>query len=293
MIRIVLFGVVLIVVLIVVGAVVDAAVTMGKESVVREADEPPRRKMPRGVLGVLGIVAVVSSIGLATTVGDGWPLLPLLLWLVIFVGAWYWTTSEPTRWPDEPREEFGEEGTELIERADAAVGRILSSEAASLGWLGDPAELDFKPDLMMIADNLKKAQALRKVMAELSALPTPTADDNRLLEEARSAVRKLEEAVRTRVKTLEECADESAKVDRSLCDEEEQARITERRDDVRSRLSAMLYGVEVSGESQPSESADAVKARVDAFRELKGMIDEQRLEDGRNTSKWLRGKRFQ
>ena len=80
---------------------------------------------------------------------------------------------------------------------------------------------------------------------------------------------------------------------RSLRDEEEQARITERRDDVRSRLSAMLYGVEVSAESQPSESADAVKARVDAFRELKGMIDEQRLEDGRNTSKWLRGKRFQ
>lgn len=278
MFRIVLFGMVLIVV----GALVAGVVTTGHVSGVPEAAERPPRKMPRAVLGILGIVAVVSAIRLATTVGEVWPVLPILLWLLIFLGAWYWTASEPTRRLDEPREEFGEEGAELLERADAAVGRILSSEAAGLGWLGDPAELDFSPDLAMIADNLKKAHALRTVMAELSALPKPTADDTRLLEGAQSAVHKLAEAVRTRVELLEDCADESDKVDRSLRDEEEQARIAERRDDVRSRLNAMLYGVEASVQSQPSGSADAVKACVQAFRELKGSIDEQRLNDARN-----------
>ncbi|MFZ0833690.1 MAG: hypothetical protein WAM92_11500 [Mycobacterium sp.] len=47
-------------------------------------------------------------------------------------------------------------------------------------------------------------------------------------------------------------------------------------DEARSRLSAELYGVAATPSPPVSNAADAVTARVAAFRELKGLIDEQR-----------------
>ena len=128
----------------------------------------------------------------------------------------------------------------------------------------------------MIADTLREVIALRTAAAEWAAIPDATADYDRMLRDAQRGATKLETAAAERVKVLRDRASQAERVDQTLRQQREQAAITEQRDDVRSRLDAMIDGVEMTPSGPSSDSTDAVKARVAAFLELKEIIEEQR-----------------
>ena len=234
-------------------------------------------------LVVLGMLAVGVAVVLGFSAGDAWPLLPIAIWIAIYLALREWARTRPERERAKAQQtaqakqrrvdEFGADGVQLMDRADAAVRRIMSSEAATQGWLG---ELDFTGDVSMIADTLRKVTALRTAAVEWAAIPNATADDDRMLRDAQRAATKLETAAAERVKVLHDCSLQAERVDQTLHQQREQAAITEQRDDVRSRLDAMIDGVEMTPSGPSSDSTDAVKARVAAFLELKEMIEEQR-----------------
>jgi hypothetical protein len=80
------------------------------------------------------------------------------------------------------------------------VQRIVSTEAAREGWLGD---VDFTPDIEEIEANLLKASALRRKSDELSALPKPNDDDRKIIAEAKTTISQLERKTKERVELLE------------------------------------------------------------------------------------------
>lgn len=95
--------------------------------------------------------------------------------------------------------------------------------------------------------------------------------------EAEAAVRKLEAAVRERIQMIEGCARKAEEVDETLRAERRRAAVAEQRDALRGRLGAMLSGVELTPDSPPSDSVDAVNTRAEAFRELKDSIEPRNL----------------
>lgn len=121
-------------------------------------------------------------------------------------------------------DELGESAVKLIERAESASKRVMEAEAASMGWLGDPDELDFSPDLTMITTNLKARAQIRKVAAELKALPDHSDADRERLDAAKRSAGKLWQQANTRAKLLEECAARARRIDESLKQERERAR---------------------------------------------------------------------
>ena len=137
-------------------------------------------------LVVLGMLAVGVAVVLGFSAGDAWPLLPIAVWIAIYLALREWARTRPQRERAKAQQtaqakrrrvdEFGADGVQLMDRADAAVRRIMSSEAATQGWLG---ELDFTGDVSMIADTLRKVTALRTAAAEWAAIPNATADDDR------------------------------------------------------------------------------------------------------------------
>lgn len=229
------------------------------------------------------MLALGVAVVLGFSTGDAWPLLPFAIWIAIYLVLRERARTRPQRERAKAQQkrqaerqrvdEFGADGVELMDRADAAVRRIVSSEAATQGWLG---ELDFTADVSMIADTLRKVTALRTAAAVWAAIPNATADDERMHREAQRAAAQLEAAVAERVKVLHDCSLQAERVDQTLHRQREQAAITQQRDDIRGRLSAMIDGVEMTPNGAPSESTDAVQARVAAFLELKGIIEEQR-----------------
>ena len=157
--------------------------------------------------------------------------------------------------------------------------RVVESEAARAGWLGD---VDFTTDIQGVADNFQKAHALRKVANELSALDKPSLDDRKILAEAKTTVAQLERAAFERVALIEKCATEARLVDESLRSERKDARTAEQRAELHAKLSAMLYGIEATPTSTPMDSAaDAVMARVQAYREIKNQIQQARNDGSR------------
>lgn len=142
-----------------------------------------------------------------------------------------------------------------------------------MGWLGDPDELDFSPDLVTITTNLEAGAQLRKLAGELRALPDHTDADRERLDAAKRSAEKLWRQANTRAKLLEECSAQARRIDESLKQERDRARIAEQRDDVASRLDAALYGVAATPESPPSDSADKVIALVAAYQEIKGTLE--------------------
>ena len=66
--------------------------------------------------------------------------------------------------------ELGLKNVALVESARAAAERVVNSEAARAGWLGD---VDFAADLELITAGFRKAYPLRRVIGELSALDNP------------------------------------------------------------------------------------------------------------------------
>lgn len=169
---------------------------------------------------------------------------------------------------------LGQQNAVLMESALHAVKQVATSEAARAGWLGD---VDFSADIAGIADGFKKAHALRGVTAKLSVLDKPSADDRRILSEARTTIANLEYAATERVALIAKCAVEAHLIDESLHAEREDTRVAEQRAELHAKLSAMLYGIEATPDSTPTDSAvEAVMARVQAYREIKSQIEQAR-----------------
>lgn len=173
---------------------------------------------------------------------------------------------------------FGAAGAELFEYAETAVAVIAASEAARTGWLGDPADFDFRADLEAIADNLRRAEEIRTVTADASSIRNFTESDKQMLQDAQLAVAKLEKSVQERAKLIGECAQQAGEIDRVLREERESVEMAERRAALRKRLGPILYGSAKMPTDTPSESADVVTARAAAFHELKALIDRYRIE---------------
>jgi hypothetical protein len=171
-------------------------------------------------------------------------------------------------------EALGAKNAARVEHATAAIDQIVASEAARAGWLGD---VDFTVDLNGIIGNLRKAHDLRKVADQLSGLDKPSADDRKILVEAKAAIETLEGAAVERVKLIEKCATEARLVDESLQKERDDARTEEQRAELHAKLSVMLYGIKATPDATSTETAtDAVIARVCAYREIKNEIQHVR-----------------
>jgi hypothetical protein len=165
---------------------------------------------------------------------------------------------------------LGKQNAARVESALGAIRQVKSSEAARTGWLGD---VDFSADLKSITELFKKAYALQGVTGKLSALDKPNADDKRILAEAKATITSLERTAIERVTLIERCATEAKLIDKSLQAERDDARVAEERAELHGELSAMLYGIEAAPTATPSNSAaDAVMARVQAYREIKNQI---------------------
>lgn len=165
---------------------------------------------------------------------------------------------------------LGKKNAALVESALADVEKVAASEAARAGWLGD---VDFSADVAAITANFEKAHALRKVISQLAALDNPGPDDKKILAEARATVADLDDAAVERVEMIAKCAREARLVDESLRNERKAARTAEQRAELHAKLSAMLYGIEAAPATAPQQSAaDAVMARVQAYRDIKNQI---------------------
>lgn len=165
---------------------------------------------------------------------------------------------------------LGSENAALVEVALAAVKEVGASEAACAGWLGD---VDFAADIRGIIDNFQKAHALRKVADKLSALDRPSVDDRKILAEAKTTTANLTLAAIERIELIGKCATEARLIDKSLCEERENAQAAEQRAELHGKLSAMLYGIETTPDTMTTDSAaDAVMARVHAYREIKNQL---------------------
>lgn len=213
------------------------------------------------------------------------------LWLIALaavpLGRWYdkrRRAAEEERLALEARQrlrDFGAAGARLYGQAEASVASIAASEAARAGWLGNPADFDFRADLDAIAVNLRPAEEIRKVQAEGASIKHLTAADKKMLDDAQRAITRLETAAKERVRLIGECARQAADIDRQLADDRERGVMAKRREDLRSRLGPMLYGTSNIPADIPSESADVVNARAAAFRELRGVLRNYGLdEDG-------------
>lgn len=169
---------------------------------------------------------------------------------------------------------IGEKNALLVDSARASVKKVTTSEAARTGWLGD---VDFTDDLRGIVENFAKAHDLRKVARKLSALDKPSDDDRKILGEATATAECLEKAAVERVALIGRCAAEAKAVDDSLETERRDARTAEQRAQLHAQLNAMLYGIEAAPPTTPGDStADAVMARVQAYREIKHQIHQAR-----------------
>ncbi|OFJ50720.1 hypothetical protein [Mycolicibacterium grossiae] len=169
---------------------------------------------------------------------------------------------------------LGKDNAALVEKALHSVTVVTGSEAARKGWLGD---VDFSADIAGINDAFGKAHALRGVTDRLSALDKPSADDRRILAEARTTIAGLERTACERVELIAKCAREAQLVDRCLRAERTDARVAEERAQLHGQLSAMLYGVEATPTPDPADStAEVVRTRVRAYLEIKNQIDRTR-----------------
>ena len=164
----------------------------------------------------------------------------------------------------------GRKHADLIDLAWVNVKKVGASEAARAGWLGD---VDFSADIAGVTDSFEKAHALRKVTEQLAALDKPSAEDRRILTEATKTAAALERSAVGRLDLIERCAKEAALVDKSLQQDRKDARTAEQRAELHGQLSAMLYGIEAPPQTAARDStADAVMARVAAYREIKNQI---------------------
>lgn len=170
-------------------------------------------------------------------------------------------------------EEFGVDGVAMLDGAQAAIDRIERSEAATGGWLGN--DLDFTSDLTAIRENCRATIELNGLIKELSDLADPGSDDRAMLDDARTKARQLAARSRQRVSDLRTCADKAEEIDQSLRDDRARAQLAEKRDDVRSRMAAKLYGIEAAPSDTPSSSVDKITALAAVYQEIRDKVERE------------------
>ncbi|WP_149480497.1 hypothetical protein [Mycolicibacterium sp. P1-18] len=170
---------------------------------------------------------------------------------------------------------YGKPGAMAVMKAKSSVQLLMATEAASTGWLGD---VDFASDLEEIEDHFRRIVALRIMVAELTALPKPNSDDRKILADAKATTSRLERKADERVKLLEQCASEARHIEDSLQQERDDARLAAAREKLHGDLAAMIYGAESTAPSSSESGADAVIARVQAYREIKGELERARVD---------------
>lgn len=221
-------------------------------------------------LSALAFTALLIAALVGASAGPGWAILPVGIWLVIFLGMRYRTRSRITpeaRLPEAPdareSDNFGKDGVALLERADNAVAKVLSSKAVKDGWLGPANKIDLRADVRIIEDRLKRVTGIRQVMKELSRIPNPADDDLQRAAEAKSAEAKLLADARNRVESLEKLAREVQATDHDL------------------RLRSLTDVDDDYAENSPG-TVDSTRAMLSAYREVKGLseTDEEKSRKG-------------
>ncbi len=169
---------------------------------------------------------------------------------------------------------LGSKHAAFVQSAQAAVKRVVASEAARAGWLGD---VDFTTDVDGISSTFEKVHGLRQTADQLAALASPSPDDRQILADAKATADRLERVAVERVKLIDKCATEAKLIDESLRKERQEARTAQQRAELHAKLSAMLYGIEATPDTgQMNSAAEAVMARVQAYREIKNQIHQAR-----------------
>lgn len=269
------------------------------------------------VLAVTGVGALIVAPSALASAGGGVWAVPVGMWVVLLIVLRHSAPLAPV--PETPSERkarvaaerkhadeqrkalerkrinaLGKDGVKLMERATAAIKAVKQTEAARGGWLGEPADLDFSAEVTAIKDALRQARRIEKLVAESKALPSPTEDDTTMMRDGECTIKQLRGDALRRVEALDDCVHQARQIDRSLAAEREQARVDARRDETRGQLAAELYGAEAASAGAAWDAADSVTARVAAFRELKGLVDEPRQpvdppSPPQNVLTWLRG----
>ena len=297
------FGVVaLLVVLLVmlVGGILNAIVA-ALFATDREASSPTGAATIAG-LGVVAFLAagVIGSVGL-----PAW-WVPLPLWLVGFSivrhraplketpaqRAVREATERKQAEQDEKRaaarkvvaerkraDSFTKDGLALLQRANAAVDEVGSTEAARGGWLGKPTELDFSADVALISEALLQARRIEKVVERTKKIPDPSPDDVAMLRDAEKMVKTLRAEAKSRVRIIDDCVKQAREIDRLLAEERRQQEVDGQRETARRQLAAELFVAGVRPATRDSDTADAIAARVQAFRELKNIVDAKVLRE--------------
>lgn len=210
-------------------------------------------------LAAMGFMAASLAILAGAIAGVAWASLPIAIWIVIFAGMRSRTQSRasPVVHSDAPppaarrKESFGKDGVALLERADAAVEKVMTSAAVKEGWLGPPEGIDLRADVTVIEDRLRRVCGIREVITEMSRLPDPSAADRKRKSEAKEAESKLLQDARDRVTRLEVLAREVQATDREL------------------RLRSLT---DTGAEHATSlEVVDSTRAMLSAYREVKGL----------------------
>jgi hypothetical protein len=213
------------------------------------------------------LLSLVVGVALGFIVGG-----PVYIAVAAYLSVEEWREQRrENRRPADENRALGPRYASIVDKTLAMARRdIRNSEAARSGLLGD---IDFDADIRGITDNLRKAYELQKVADKLAALDKPSADDRKILAEAKTTVSKLETTALNRVELIAKCATEAKLIDKSLHEERQDAKTSAQRAELNAKLAAMLYGIEATPDTTPTESAaDAVLLRVRAYREIKNQI---------------------
>jgi hypothetical protein len=166
-----------------------------------------------------------------------------------------------------------------------ATVNVTATEAARDGWLGDQADLDFSADLTFISEALLQARRIEKVVERTKKIPDPTPDDVAMLRDAEKMVKTLRAEAKGRVRIIDDCVTQAREIDRLLAEERRQQEVDRQREAARRQLAAELFVAGARPSTRDSDTADAIAARVQAFRELKNIVDEKvvrEIESGGN-----------
>ncbi len=237
-----------------------------------------------GVIGIVLVIGLISMIPVQVWIGLGIAAgVAVVVWIgkviaeAVSKGRAESAAAEVARRREQEAAikrqriaELGATNAQCVETALAAVQRVADSEAAREGWLGD---VDFDADIAGIVAEFRRVHELREVAGRLGALDDPSADDRRLLDEARTTASSIEQSATGRALLIFRCADEARQIDESLRREREEAQTAQQRAQLHAELNAMLYGAASSPQAAAADSAaDRVMARVAGYREIKQQI---------------------
>lgn len=286
-------------------ALLPGGLVNGVVRLVLAPDNEPNSPTQNIVLAGLGGVGVVSMAAISSIDPAAW-WLPIPIWLFALSLTRHWAPPKETPAQRRAREEserkqaeqaerraaarkvvaerkrvdsFTKGGLALLERANSAVDAVRATEAARDGWLGEAPDLDFSADLTRISDALLQARRIEKVVERTKKIPDPSPDDVALLCDAEKTVKTLRAEAKARVKILDDCLKQAREVDRLLAEERQRLKFDAQREAARRQLAAELFVAEVRPRARDSDAADAIAAHVEAFKELKHIVDEKTLRE--------------